>query len=531
MPWLVQPAPEWILTLLASSTTFALADVLCDICITESHTIAIETAAVDDDDDDATDDDDTQQSTTRRNNSAHDGPTAESRLKAGPRRAHLRSLSAIALNTEGDGEYSQLKHSGFVDGDASISVSEALTKDAGHIGGDDDGGTLSGEQDAAVAGIVTILLLVMATIYYEVAPSSSGRATFHVSQLAWGPFTHVQFWFAMLGGAMAFLHYYFLLKAFEGAPSTVLLPLVQVASVSVLLGSSVIAIARHEQWIAPVHALAYLLMFVGGILPACAGQLSELVQPAFWRQSFVYCAILAELSLGLHDLMLSGCSYTATSRRPMIVDAPLSATTGGAAAIDSVEEVVESFEFFVWSRISFIGTFCAMYTLSPRLNAQLRDLLSGRIRGKYIALSAISEGLTVAGFYLASIAYGLFYQAGIVHAAEASMSQLFNLLVAYMLYRCFRLGRSSAVESMPAKLVSFVMVTVGLFLCTIDDRSPASAAGKASVVPGSSGVEGVGGGGAWYDPSAPVQLLPSGVSGVGGEVEPSWSGRAFQPVS
>ena len=216
MPWLVPPAPEWILTLLASSTTFALADVLCDICITESHTIAIETAAVDDDDDEATEDDDIRQSTSRRDDSAHD---TESSLitKVGPRRAHLRSLSAIALNTEGDGEYSQLKHSGSVDGDSSISVSGALAKEAlaggaGHIGDDDGGGTLSGEQDAAVAGIVTILLLVIATIYYEVAPNTSGRATFHVSQLAWGPFTHVQFWFAMLGGAMAFLHYYFLLK-------------------------------------------------------------------------------------------------------------------------------------------------------------------------------------------------------------------------------------------------------------------------------------------------------------------------------
>ena len=34
--------------------------------------------------------------------------------------------------------------------------------------------------------------------------------------------------FAMLGGLCAFLHNFYLLKAFEGAPSTVLLPLIQV---------------------------------------------------------------------------------------------------------------------------------------------------------------------------------------------------------------------------------------------------------------------------------------------------------------
>ena len=61
-----------------------------------------------------------------------------------------------------------------------------------------------------------------------------------------------------------------------------------------------------------------------------------------------------------------------------------------------------------------------MYVLSPRLYTQLRELLSGRVAFKYIGLSAVSEGLTILGFYLASIAYGLFSQAAIVHAAEAS---------------------------------------------------------------------------------------------------------------
>ena len=40
--------------------------------------------------------------------------------------------------------------------------------------------------------------------------------------------------------------------------------LVQVASVSVLLGSSVVSLTRNEPWITPVHALAYILMFIGG---------------------------------------------------------------------------------------------------------------------------------------------------------------------------------------------------------------------------------------------------------------------------
>mgnify|MGYP006108567793 CR=1 FL=1 len=67
-----------------------------------------------------------------------------------------------------------------------------------------------------------------------------------------------------------------------------------------------------------------------------------------------------------------------------------------------------------------------------------------------------------------------------MHAAEASLSQLLNLLIAFFLLRGFGIGRVSAVGSMTAKLVSFVMVTLGLFLCTLEDGKPPSAAGAAA---------------------------------------------------
>ena len=117
---------------------------------------------------------------------------------------------------------------------------------------------------------MTVVGLFVSILYYVLfsRPArdalSTARATGGVT-LKWRPNTHLQFWFAMLGGMVAFFHYFFLLKAFEGAPSTVLLPLVQVASVSVLIGSSVVALYRHEPWITPTHAFAYLLMFIGGV--------------------------------------------------------------------------------------------------------------------------------------------------------------------------------------------------------------------------------------------------------------------------
>ena len=87
-------------------------------------------------------------------------------------------------------------------------------------------------------------------------------------------------------------------------------------------------------------------------------------------------------------------------------------------------------------------------------------------------LSCCSEGLALTGYYLVSIAFGLFFQPAIVHAAEASLSQLLNLLLAFALFRCLRVGRSSAVGFMRAKILSFVMVTLGLVLCTLEDPDP-----------------------------------------------------------
>jgi len=227
-------------------------------------------------------------------------------------------------------------------------------------------------------------------------------------------------------------------------------------------------------------------MFVGGVLPACAGQLTQLLSRSFWRQSFVTYAVGAELALGLHDLMLSGTSYSSPQQQQQqqqqqaglpaasgTLDGAGVASAVGAEPSHGSDDSAESFEFFVWSRCSFIVTFCALYLGNSSLYAELLDMFSGRVAHKYVYLSVISEGLTIVGFYLASIAYGLFYQAGIVHAAEASLSQLFNLLIAFLMLRVFNIGRSSAVSSMSIKLVSFVMVTIGLFLCTIEpERAP-----------------------------------------------------------
>ena len=364
---------KWLVSLLASSFTFAVADVLCDICIDEQH-------------------DDDEPLPPRVETAADESDDDASASPAGKRDGERGGIEMLRLRGSGDAKY--------------VAVADATPSAAAR---DDDkakeqGVQLTGEQDAAIAGLVTIFGLGVSLCYWsatspggQVLGLGSSNAPTALSSLKWGRRRTCSSGSRCSAARWLFLHYYFLLKAFEGAPSTVLLPL-QVASVSVLLGSSVVAALKSEPWITPVHALAYVLMFVGGILPACAGDLHALLQPAFWRQSFVIFAIAAEFALGLHDLMLSGCAYD--SERNVRAEA---AALGGTPA---EEESVESFEFFVWSRCSFVATFIGMYALSPRLNEQLSALFSGAVASKYVILSAISEGLTILGFYLASIAYG-----------------------------------------------------------------------------------------------------------------------------
>ena len=135
-----------------------------------------------------------------------------------------------------------------------------------------------------------------------------------------------------------------LLKAFEGAPSTVLLPLIQVASIWVLLGSSVIALFRGQRFMSPLHGLAYALMFVGGCLPATGGDVSRLLRRSFWKQRYVFYAIGSELTLGLHDLLLSDCS------RDQHSEARASGVMGAGAGGEG--EQSESFELPISPYIS-----------------------------------------------------------------------------------------------------------------------------------------------------------------------------------
>lgn len=91
--------------------------------------------------------------------------------------------------------------------------------------------------------------------------------------------------YAVLGGVFSYFSYYFLIMAFDGSSSTVILPLVQVSSIWTLLGSIVQNSLQGTPWLRNYwHLAAYALLLVGGLLPATGGNLQEAMSLAFWKQ-------------------------------------------------------------------------------------------------------------------------------------------------------------------------------------------------------------------------------------------------------
>lgn len=184
---------RWLTALIASSFTFALADVLCDICITESEADSRKVETADDDDD-----------------------------------VSEPGIEMSSLNRGGRYEQEQTPQPARY---RALGEPKAVPFEGDDVDGHEEDHGLSGAQDAAIAGLITIVALVFSIIHWFLlsAPATDALATARKGSftLRWRPSTHLQWWLAMLGGASVFLHYFFLLKAFEGAPSTVLLPLVQ----------------------------------------------------------------------------------------------------------------------------------------------------------------------------------------------------------------------------------------------------------------------------------------------------------------
>lgn len=321
---------------------------------------------------------------------------------------------------------------------------------------------LDGIQDCAVAGITTgsiMYLLSLKRVHLakqasHLASNVLERDSVHSylqPQFIWSPGDDLEWWLATLSGILMFSHYFYLLQAYDNAPSTVINPLIQVSSTWMLVGSAVPAALTGSTFIRPFDFLCYIIIVVGGILPSLDGDMKRMLRLSFWKQSYVRNIIISEFAVGIYDLVMSYSLKSSAKKEKFrgILPADL------------------EFEFFFIAWCGFAVVFCLVYGTVPNLRQRFIDLQN--IPRRVIFFSSLGQVLTLFGYYLSQFAYSWYYQASIVHAAEASLSQGLNLLFALGALKIFGVGRESAISNLRVKVLSCVIVSLGLFLLTISE--------------------------------------------------------------
>jgi len=80
-------------------------------------------------------------------------------------------------------------------------------------------------------------------------------------------------------------------------------------------------------------------------------------------------------------------------------------------------------------------------------------------------IAAVGLGIVQCALLIVMTSYSLFYEPSVVNALEGGMQQLCNLLIAIVAYQICSFGRP--VEDIPIKLLSFVLIVIGILLSTI----------------------------------------------------------------
>ncbi len=339
--------------------------------------------------------------------------------------------------------------------------SDALSDDISH-----DATHLTGDQDTAVAGLVTLVIVYIMCLLRWVSHRRLAN-DFEVSRLngdfsqssscvggVWSPFHDYEWWVAAVGGVCLFQHYQTLYWAYDTAPSTVINPLLQVSSTWVLIFTAIPAMITGASFIHPFDLFCYAIIVLGGLLPSLEGDVKAMLRVSFWKQDFVKYAVFSEFALGMYDLLLSWVIKTGKMQ--------------GRADHGNDPNLLEN-EFFFLAWCWFLVCFALAYGIHPRLQDEYQGLW--RLPPRMVLLAAFGQFIMFVGYYFSQFGYSWFYQASVVHAAEASMAQAFNLITAYIFKRCFNVGRDSAINGMKYKVVSVFIVTIGLVLIAFRELS------------------------------------------------------------
>jgi len=247
-----------------------------------------------------------------------------------------------------------------------------------------------------------------------------------------------KFYNALLGGVFSFLCYFYVLKAFESAPSTVILPLLQFPSIFIFILSSATKYFQGLVWLErKIHVVAYVFIFLGGLIPATNGNIKMIASKSFWKQPFVRDALVSEICHGLYNMCISSVE-------------------------DEIEGMGMYIEFFAITRVMFVLGFVVILIFSKKWQDEVWRIKF--VEGKVILITVFAEVLTLTAYFNSAMAYQCYYQTGVVTAAESSLNQLLNLFSAYVLRRFFSLGRDESAKGVGNKLLSALLILIGLLL-------------------------------------------------------------------
>jgi len=334
---------------------------------------------------------------------------------------------------------------------------EEVCAEAGKV----EHGQLSGEQGALMSVCVT---LCYTAVFHLVAGPSISLNPQVVAQ-------------ALAGGAIHFISYMMLLKAFEQSSSTQITPLLQMSAVWLLPIAAVDAWADGNSFfgmVHPLHLLGFVCIMVGGLTPVTAGKFHLLLSMDFWKNSGVGLCLGSEFLVACYTLLLHQNSFDKIAHAP------------GTTAISSSDFIPSTsdkgrtdlravLQFFILSRYSAALFAFLLYASIPRLRNEVSQFFDSsldiwalpQIKNvfrpclvKSMLVKALGDFFSITGLLVGSVAYALYYEPSIVNAAEGGFQQLFNLVFAVCLSRLFRFGRPVADVSI--KIAAFFIVSVGL---------------------------------------------------------------------
>jgi hypothetical protein len=196
----------------------------------------------------------------------------------------------------------------------------------------------------------------------------------------------------------------------------------------------------------PAHLLAIFCIFVGGFLPAARGRVSRFCEARFYAEDAVRFCIVGELLICVYNALLHACTFEA-----------------GAAAADRGDVL----RFFALSRLG--NALACVCIVACGLSDGFRwgDVRAPRRADRrYLGVAAAGELLSVTGVCVVMFSYANFHEPAVVNAAEGGVQQLLNLVFAIALRAFAGIGRE--VDDRRTKLVSFALVSTGLYLSTIE---------------------------------------------------------------